>query len=61
MKTYKPVIVKLSTKRAKDKKVRKEQDRQRRKLLIQNGGFLPLILGPILTAATGLLSGLFNR
>ena len=56
-----PVLLKLTAKRPKDKKTRKAHFREKKRLLVQNGGFLPLILGPILTAASGLLSGFLSR
>lgn len=40
---------------------RKTPVSQRRKILVQKGGFLPALLGPILAVATTLLSGLVSK
>jgi hypothetical protein len=40
---------------------RKLSTSKRRRILIQKGGFLPALLGPILTVATTLLTDLLSR
>ena len=54
LKPHKKVLRKLSNKKLSNK--------QRRKLLIkQKGGFLPALIGPLVTLASSLIGGLINR
>ncbi len=40
---------------------RKLSLKKKRQLLVQKGGFLPAVLGPIIAAISGLVGGLLNR
>lgn len=50
-----------STLRALASGKRSKDIKKKRKLLIQKGGFLPMLLAPILSVASGLLGNLLSR